>query len=697
MKTYERVKIAKSYIEKKYKIKKSDEEMKKKEWEEIYKKLEVFSLTPEENERFKEILLKQEAEYIRESRQKNSIYQFDSLAIIGRGAFGEVRICKDKETGEILAVKKMKKTEMHKKNQVLHVKAEQEVLAKSNSEWIVELKYSFQDHDYLYLVMEFLPGGDLMSLLMSNDILPEEQAKLYAAEMVLAIEDIHKLKCIHRDIKPDNVLIGADGHIKLSDFGLSRQADSDLYQDNPIELKNAYSHIPGISNIAAKYADHFNNRMRKRIFAFSTVGTPDYIAPEVFSQTGYGPEVDWWSLGVILFEMMVGFPPFFSDSPTETCKKIMNWKQYLKFPPESNISPESKDLIRKLVTDVDKRIGYESADEIKRHPFFANIDWKNIKKHKPLFVPEIKSKTDTSYFDKFDEEEPFYPPKEDCAKQISKDICFIDFDFERDQKKKSLVALLDNEHFVKTTLQTVLKDKQANPVRKPSTIIQDNIQSTNQVNEFANNTLLSNLNNIGTNFISKTPKDNKNINFSKYINLQGSGPKDLIDQPQQQQNLTANNLNKINTMIVQKKDELHKRNIPQTTIGNNNQGFSSFHNTNSNTNSNSNQPTYIKQDTNNQVKSSLKGKLQLKLDDNDDIFKDNHKLNTMTNVYVSKNNAINKADSLNISSEGKEQLIGIKKNNLAISSTKGSDTPSGTTNRISIKVSFFFRKTCNYN
>jgi serine/threonine kinase 38 len=265
MKTYERVKIAKSYIEKKYKLKKQDEEEKKKEWEAITKKLEDAKFSKPESDVIKQNILKYEAENLRYARKKNSIYQFESLKIIGRGAFGEVRVCKVKDTGEIVAVKKMKKEEMHKKNQVLHVKAEQEVLSKADCPWIVELKYSFQDDDYLYLVMEYLPGGDLMSLLMAKDIIPENQAKLYAAEMVLAIEAVHNLKCIHRDIKPDNVLIGADGHIKLSDFGLSRKADNDLYKDNPIELKNAYSHIPGISNIAAKYADHFNNRQRKRI------------------------------------------------------------------------------------------------------------------------------------------------------------------------------------------------------------------------------------------------------------------------------------------------------------------------------------------------------------------------------------------------------------------------------------------------
>ncbi len=131
-------------------------------------------------------------------------------------------------TGEIFAIKKMRKDEMHKKNQVLHVRAEKDVLSEANNKWIVDLIYSFQDDIYLYLVMEYLPGGDLMSLLMKKDILSEEEARFYAAELVLAIESVHILNCIHRDIKPDNVLIGMNGHIKLSDFGLSKKIVSNL-------------------------------------------------------------------------------------------------------------------------------------------------------------------------------------------------------------------------------------------------------------------------------------------------------------------------------------------------------------------------------------------------------------------------------------------------------------------------------------
>ena len=152
-----------------------------------------------------------------------NIKDFESISIIGKGAFGEVRVCKYTPTGEIVAVKKMKKDEMYKKNQILHVRAERDVLSEARLPWVVELKYSFQDDTYLYLVMEFCAGGDLMSLLINKDILSEDEARFYTAELVLCLEAVHKLKCIHRDIKPDNILIEKSGHVKLSDFGLSKK------------------------------------------------------------------------------------------------------------------------------------------------------------------------------------------------------------------------------------------------------------------------------------------------------------------------------------------------------------------------------------------------------------------------------------------------------------------------------------------
>ena len=339
---------------------------------------------------------------------------------------------------------------MHKKNQVLHVRAERDVLSQAKNPWIVDLKFSFQDNKYLYLGMEFLPGGDLMSLLMVRDILPELDAKFYAAELVLAIESVHKLNCIHRDLKPDNVLIGKDGHIKLSDFGLSKKIEYPLY-DN---YKNINNNNQGNNNIDNNQNLSYSNQFslfkslnkKRRAYAFSTVGTPDYIAPEVFNQKGYGPEVDWWSLGVIMFEMMIGYPPFFSNSSSETCRKILNWKNTLNIPKEANISNEAIDILKNLITSEDKRLGYHGADEVKNHPFFKGINWDNIKEcFDPPFIPELQNDYDTKYFDEFEEKEPFYPINDYNGKFQKKDMCFVDFTYNRenDNLRNNMVSALE--------------------------------------------------------------------------------------------------------------------------------------------------------------------------------------------------------------------------------------------------------------
>jgi len=373
-------------------------------------------------------------------RKKLSARDFDPIAIIGRGAFGEVRVCKWKETGEVVAMKKMNKSEMEYKNQVAHIRAERDILATATIPWIVELKCSFQDDKYLYLVMEYLAGGDLMTLLMKRDILTEEEAKFYMAESILAVEAVHKLNYIHRDLKPDNILLDNKGHIKLSDFGLCKHAE---IKPRRFEFKKPDESAAGnrfdTSNLTKKPV-----YKRNRQLLFSTVGTPDYIAPEVFNQTGYTETVDWWSLGVILFEMLVGYPPFFSEDPSLTCQKILHWKKTFSIPPEANLSPAAIDLLKKLICDANERLGVNGVEEIKIHPFFAGVDWKRIRDKKSPNIPELKSDIDTSNFDHFEEEEPWYveDPKN---RKSRKNANFIGYTFKRDSEneRSSLVQALE--------------------------------------------------------------------------------------------------------------------------------------------------------------------------------------------------------------------------------------------------------------
>ena len=456
--------------------------------------------------KIKEEILHKEGENLRKKRQKISIFDFVPIKIIGKGAFGEVRICKYIPTGDIVAIKKMKKEEMHKKNQVLHVRAERDVLSEAKNQWIVELKFSFQDQKFLYLGMEYLPGGDLMTLLMARDILPEEDSKFYAAEMVLAIESVHDMGCIHRDLKPDNVLIGRDGHIKLSDFGLSKKLDAFLDKNNNLIFNNNNKPLYNNNRTNLSYAEQFRifkslKSKKRREKAFSTVGTPDYIAPEVFKQKGYGQEIDWWSLGVIMFEMMIGYPPFYSESSTETCKKILDWENNLEIRPEANISKEAVDILKRLINDPEKRLGRNGAEEVKQHPFFKNVDWKHVKETMiPPFIPQLKGPFDTRYFDEYEETEPFYPinNNENNNRYQKKDMCFVDFTYNREN---------DNDYRINMVTALEVFDS-----------IQESIRKINNINQNQKMEVLDeNFNKKNSVNIEKNKYMNKNIRNKNYL------------------------------------------------------------------------------------------------------------------------------------------------------------------------------------
>ncbi|CAI0558937.1 unnamed protein product [Linum tenue] len=326
--TKQRVAAAKQYIENHYKKQMKDLQERRERRDMLEKKLADAEVTEEEQSNLIKYLEKKETEFMRILRHKMGADDFEPLTMIGKGAFGEVRICKEKSTGHVYAMKKLKKSEMLRRGQVEHVKAERNLLAEVDSNCIVKLYCSFQDEEYLYLIMEYLPGGDMMTLLMRKDTLTEDEARFYVGETVLAIESIHKHNYVHRDIKPDNLLLDKHGHMKLSDFGLCKPLDCTNLQEKDFTASNKLSGVlqsdgrPAVPRrTQQEQLQHWQRN--RRMLAYSTVGTPDYIAPEVLLKKGYGMECDWWSLGAIMYEMLVGYPPFYSDEPMSTCRKVL--------------------------------------------------------------------------------------------------------------------------------------------------------------------------------------------------------------------------------------------------------------------------------------------------------------------------------------------------------------------------------------
>merc|ERR1719433_1488061 len=421
-------------MEEKYKKKMEAINERRKRQEELNRKMEQMKLSKDEKVKVMAKHLALETKYAKEGRKKYKITDFDCVKTIGRGAFGEVRVVRKKEDNKVYALKMMKKSEMIAKKQVSHIRAERNLLAAADNTWLVRLLFSFQDDTWLYLVMEYCAGGDLMTILMRDDILTEAQTRFYMSELAKAIKSVHDLKFVHRDLKPDNVLIANNGHVKLSDFGLAKGFASkeeeyiSQYQKTPVDqLKEPEK------KTESKGRKDKSKYKRDRKLMFSTVGTPDYIAPEVFSQKGYGPEVDWWSLGVIMYECLVGYPPFYAEKPLQTCRKIVNYKRTLKIPPEASLSREATDIIRKLICSSKNRLKFQG---IVNHPFFRATQWDNLINTKPPFIPNVKSETDTQYFDDFEETQQLeQKPKADGSGKRADASHFIGFTFVRKEKQ----------------------------------------------------------------------------------------------------------------------------------------------------------------------------------------------------------------------------------------------------------------------
>ncbi|EDR28485.1 serine/threonine protein kinase, putative [Entamoeba dispar SAW760] len=382
-------------------------ERERKEREERSQTLENYlsksTLSDKEKNSLRAELAEKENEYNRCKRAKLKKSDFETIKVIGRGGFGEVRLVVKKNSNSIFAMKVMRKKDMIERGQTGHVKAERDILAQTHftNDWVVKLYYSFQDNDYLYLMMEYLAGGDMMTLLIRENIFSHEMAKFYIAELLLAIDSIHQLNYIHRDIKPDNILFDNNGHIKLTDFGLCTGFHKD-HEGSYFEMVDKASKL-NLSDLKSQKLSKelaHNYKNKKRNLAYSVVGTPDYTAPEVFLQKGYYKECDYWSVGCILFEMLAGYPPFVSDDSVQTCLKIINCNETLQFPDDVEIHDDAKDLIKKLVCLKEKRLA--DIKLIQQHPFFKGFNWDTIFEQTPPYLPKLKSPFDTSNFDDFE-------------------------------------------------------------------------------------------------------------------------------------------------------------------------------------------------------------------------------------------------------------------------------------------------------
>jgi protein-serine/threonine kinase len=302
---------------------------------------------------------------------------FEKIRMIGRGDIGRVFLVRDTRNGNLFAMKVLAKQEMIARNKVKRVMTEREILATTDHPFIVTLYSSFQTDDRLFFLMEYCAGGEFFRMLQlqPGKRLIEPHARFYAAEVLLALEYLHMMGFIYRDLKPENILLHESGHIRLTDFDLSKQG----------AMQAAGSWV-----IASG--------------ATSFVGTEEYIAPEVIEGFGQSSSVDWWTYGILLYEMMCGSTPFKGRSQQETFDNIMHGD--LKFPKDGEIGKHAKDLIKKLLhPDPKKRLGaHDGAAEIKKHPWFKGVQWALIRNDDPPIVPQLSDALDTSNFRVFPED-----------------------------------------------------------------------------------------------------------------------------------------------------------------------------------------------------------------------------------------------------------------------------------------------------
>ncbi|KAJ0012124.1 hypothetical protein NQD34_013099 [Periophthalmus magnuspinnatus] len=313
-------------------------------------------------------------------RRKPLESDFETIKLISNGAYGAVYMVRHKETRQRFAMKKINRQNLMLRNQIQQVFVERDILTFAENPFVVSMFCSFETRRHLCMVMEYVEGGDCANLLKNIGPLPVDMARMYFAETVLALEYLHNYGIVHRDLKPDNLLITSMGHIKLTDFGLSK-----------IGLMNMTTNL---------YEGHIEKDTREFIDK-QVCGTPEYIAPEVILRQGYGKPVDWWAMGIILYEFLVGCVPFFGDTPEELFGQVVN-DEIIWPDGEDALPADAQDLITRLLRQNPmERLGtglWHSA-EVKMHTFFLSLDWNGLLRQKAEFIPQLETEDDTSYFD----------------------------------------------------------------------------------------------------------------------------------------------------------------------------------------------------------------------------------------------------------------------------------------------------------
>lgn len=292
-----------------------------------------------------------------------TVNDFELIKVLGKGAYGKVMLARRKEDSKqtLYAMKTMRKALLAKQDQILHASTERYILQNLRNPFLTHLMYAFQTPDKLYMVLEYLPGGELFFWLKKEKRFSEDRVRLYAAELTLALETLHEADICYRDIKPENILLDAAGHLRVTDFGLAK------------------------GNITGSGAEGGTK---------TYCGTPEYLAPEMLENKGHGKAVDWWGLGILTYEMLVGIPPFFDSNVQRMYHKILH--DTLRFPKAENrkVGENAKDFLRRLLDrKVSERLGSgpKGAKELKESPFFDTLDWDLVynKRYKCEFIPPV--------------------------------------------------------------------------------------------------------------------------------------------------------------------------------------------------------------------------------------------------------------------------------------------------------------------